>query len=44
MKGYRFPIGKIIACASNGRILPAKWIARWSGEALREWQRIADGA
>lgn len=35
--------GELIALASNGRILPAKWWRRWSGEARREWAKIAEG-
>jgi hypothetical protein len=36
--------GKLVACASNGRILPAKWVQKWTGETRREWARIAEGA
>jgi hypothetical protein len=33
--------GVLIACASNGRLLPAKWFRRWPAHTQRQWLDIA---
>lgn len=33
--------GKLIACASNGRILPAKWFRKWPEHTQQAWLNIA---
>lgn len=33
--------GVLVACASNGRLLPAKWFKRWPPHTQRAWLAIA---
>ena len=33
--------GKLIACASNGRLLPAKWFRKWPRHTQLQWMSLA---